>query len=284
MPWRRRAARWRLQTRRPTGFLRDLPDLLIVGTQRGGTSSLYRYLGRHPSVEPSIRKEVDFFSVRFGEGVNWYRAHFPMRFPSRFTFEATPDYLLHPLAAERAHRVVPEAKVIVMLRDPVQRAYSQYQHNRRLGNEPLTFAEALAAEPERTAGEIEKLIADPGYPGVNLRRFGYVARSTYHDQVRRWLDAYGPDRMMVIKSEDFFADPGAVYEGVLEFVGLPPVADAEFRNYSIRREATPSKSLPVERLEGATYDRLVEAFADHNDRVYRLLDRDFGWISSKAEK
>jgi hypothetical protein len=258
--------------------------MLIVGTQRGGTSSLYSYLGRHPDVEPSIRKEVDFFSIRYEEGLNWYRAHFPYRFRARFTFEATPDYLLHPLAAERANKLLPHAKVIVMLRDPVERAFSHYQHNRRLGNEPLRFADALAAEPERTAGEVERLVADPGYRGVNLRRFGYVARGKYHEQVRRWLDAYGPEQVMVIRSEDFFADPSAVFADVLKFVGLPPVAFSQFRNHSIRPEATLTNSLPIEPFDTTTRGQLVEEFAEHNDRVYRLLDRDFGWMSAKAEK
>lgn len=283
MPWRRRVARWRLQARRPTGFLRGLPDLLIIGAQRCGTSSLYTYLGQHPQVSPSIRKEIEFFSTRYGEGINWYRAHFPLRFASHsFTFEATPDYLLHPLAAERARSLVPEAKVIAMLRDPVDRAYSQYQHNRRLGNEPLSFAQALEAEPSRVAGEFERLVAEPAYSGTSLRRYGYVARGKYYEQVRRWTEAYPADQILFIRSEDFFAAPDLVYAGVLRFLGLPEAKLAEFRNHSIRPVNTLTKSLPVEELGDSIRDRLVEVFAEDTERVYELVNRDYGWLSART--
>ena len=185
MSSRRRLARWRVQARRPTSFLRALPDFLIVGTQRGGTSSLYKYLGQHPEVSPSTRKEVEFFSTRFDAGVEWYRAHFPLRRRSGrlHTFEATPDYLLHPLAAERAYRLLPEAKIIAMLREPTSRAFSHYNHNRRLGHEPLSFTDALAAEPERIAGERARLLADSSYRALDLRRHGYVERGKYDEQL-----------------------------------------------------------------------------------------------------
>lgn len=279
MPWRRRAARWRLRFRRPTGPLRRLPDLLIVGAQRCGTSSLYTYLGRHPHVTPSIRKEVEFFSTRFGEGVNWYRAHFPLKLSTRhLTFEATPDYLLHPLAAERAEALIPDARVIVMLRDPVTRAYSQYQHNRRLGNEPLSFAEALDAEPDRVNSEMERLASDPTDQAVNLRRFGYVARGKYHEQIQRWMDFFPDDQLLVVRSEDFFEAPDLVFADVLAFLGLPGTALKEYRNHSIRPASTLTKSLPIEELEPATRERLAQTFGEHNDRLYQLLNRDFGWL------
>ena len=250
-----------------------------MGAQRCGTSSLYTYLGRHPDVTPSIRKEVEFFSTRYTEGVGWYRAHFPLQFSSRhLTFEATPDYLLHPLAAERAVALIPEAKVIVMLRDPVARAYSQYQHNRRLGNEPLSFAEALDAEPERVAAEMERLAADPSHQAVNLRRFGYVARGKYHEQIQRWMDFYPDDQLLVIRSEDFFAAPDVAFADVLAFLGLPGASLKEYRNHSIRPAGTLTKSLPIEELESATRERLAQTFGEHNDRLYQLLKRDFGWL------
>ena len=168
-----------------------------------------------------------------------------------------------------------------MLRDPVERAYSQYQHNRLLGNEPLTFAEALDAEAARIDGEVEKLLSDVTYSGVRLRRYGYVARGKYDQQVRRWLEAYPADQILTIRSEDFFARPDLIYAQVQSFLGLQVLRLEEFRNHSLRPASTLTKRLPVEKFDPSIRDRLVQVFAEHNERLYELVNRDFGWLSAR---
>ena len=284
MPARRRLARWRVAARRPSSALRSLPDVLIIGAQRCGTSSLYKYLGQHPAVSPSIRKEVEYFSTRYTEGLSWYRSHFPLRRPSSMnpplTFEATPDYMLHPLAAERAFALVPNARVIALVRNPVSRAYSQYQHNLRLGHEPLSFDEALEAEESRIDGEVERLKSDPAYQARSLRRHGYAERGKYDEQLSPWLERFPTDRFHIVKSEDFFSAPEAAFHQILRFLDLAPFQPAEFHNYSQPVKTAPAPDAPPvasPKASEASRTRLRQVFEPHVSRLEQLLDRDFGW-------
>ena len=206
MSTRRRLARWRVTARRPSSSLRRLPDILIIGAQRCGTSSLYKYLGQHPAVIPSIRKEVEYFSTRYTEGLAWYKSHFPLRRPSSMgqslTFEATPDVSCSiPCLQKGLLRWFPTPAVIALFEDPVSRAYSQYQHNRRLGHEPLSFDAALDTRT-RIGGELERIKVDPVHPARMLRRHGYVERGKYDQQLERWLERFPPNNIHVVRSED----------------------------------------------------------------------------------
>ena len=148
-----------------------MPDFLIIGTQRGGTTSLYNYLLARPQIAAATRKEVHFFDNNFHRGIPWYRAHFPsliqgdmaetIRGQRFITGEASPYYLFHPHAPARAALVVPKAKLIVLLRNPVDRAYSHYCRMVKKGRETLSFEDALAQEEIRTRGEGQRLAADP---------------------------------------------------------------------------------------------------------------------------
>ena len=206
-----------------------LPNFLIVGAQRCGTSSLYAYLAQHPQVAPAARKEVHYFDLNYQKGIDWYRAQFPER---SFTGEASPYYLFHPLAAERAAEAVPEAKIIAILRNPVDRAYSHYHHEVRKGREDLSFEEALEAEEERLAGERERLIAVPAYRSQTHQSYSYKARGEYADQLEVWLEHFPRERMLILESERLFEDPAAEYPRALEFLELPLVEPAEYRQWN----------------------------------------------------
>jgi hypothetical protein len=268
---RRRIAIARVNLRRPTSIWRALPELLVIGAQRGGTSSLYRYLGAHPQVVPSLRKEVEYFTRRYAEGQRWYRAHFPLRGQGTITFEADPYYLFHPLAAERAALTVPDARLVVMLRDPVKRAYSHWQHNRMLGVEPLDFPAALEAEPERLAGEEERIMADPSYDAWNHNMLSYAARGRYAPQLRAWLRHYPDDRLLVMRSEDFYTDTPATFDRVLSFLQLDPWRPPEFANWSYSGGSRPAK----EGIDSDVGAALAASFASDN----RDLEDMLGWES-----
>ena len=139
--------------RRATAPARDLPDFVILGAQRSGTTSLYDWLSDHPAVVPATRKEVHYFDLHYDRGLGWYRAHFPMGHGAHLTGEATPYLLFHPLAPDRVARdLPPTTRFVVLLRHPVQRAVSHYWHERRMGTESETLAVAVAAEEQRLAG------------------------------------------------------------------------------------------------------------------------------------
>jgi hypothetical protein len=275
---KRDVAKVRVSLRKPTARFRALPDALIIGAQRCGTSSLYKYLGGHPDVVPSVRKETEFFTRRFGMGVGWYRAHFPLEARLTLgrrhgmTFEATPDYLFHPLAPARAARLLPEAKIVVLLRDPVQRAFSHYRHMVRLGFESLAFEDALDAESSRLAPDIEAMKRDPLHWCRPFLHFSYVARGLYAQQLARWFDAFPRERFLLIKSEDFYAAPAQHYQEVVSFLGLGGWVPDRFANHSLARQETESAPLTA-----STHERLRMAFEREADELARLVGERFSW-------
>ena len=239
---RRRIAQLRVKIREPLGGFRTLPDCLIIGAQRSGTSSLYKWLGEHPNVAPSIRKETEYFTVEHHRGERWYRAHFPLQLTRAIasrrgtrpwlTFEATPDYLFDPRAPERVRGFLPTAKIVVLLRDPSDRAVSHYHHTRRLGYETLPIDEALAAEGQRLEQEWIEIERDPDYQAYSFRRFSYMSRSRYAEQLQRWFAIFPLDQILIVKSEDLFANPSEEFSTILDFLGLPRWQPASFANHS----------------------------------------------------
>jgi hypothetical protein len=266
-----------------TGALRMLPDYLIIGAQRAGTTSLYLYLTQHPSVAPVvIGKGVHYFDVDFAKGPLWYRGHFPVtarRYLSKvgrdmplITGEGSPYYLFHPLVPERVAALLPNVRLIALLRDPVARAFSHYQHFVERGIETLpTFEEALDAEAERLDGEMQKLRHDPLYRAYNYQHYSYAARGLYMDQLDRWTSLFPRDRMLILQSETFFSDPEAGYGRVLDFLDLS------------RRPLASYKAFNAGRYDGmapATRQRLRDLFAEPNRRLYAFIGQDYGWDSN----
>jgi hypothetical protein len=225
---------------------RMLPSFLIVGAQRCGTTSLYRALARHPlMLKPVLRKGVHYFDTSYDKGLSWYRAHFPLkatahRLERRYgirplAFESSPYYLFHPLAASRIAGDLPGTKLIVLLRDPVERAYSAHAHEvaRGFETEP-SFAHAIELEPHRLAGQAERLCEEPYAISRAHRHHAYVARGQYAEQLARLEPLFGRSRILVIDSVRFFTSPECVYDEVLEFLGLPRLGDPLFERHNAR--------------------------------------------------
>jgi Sulfotransferase domain len=272
---------------RSMGFItarqRQLPDFLIIGTKRGGTTSLFKYLIQHPEVAPifpSVQgiKDVRFFDSNFGKGVVWYRSHFPLRFHRLYAErvkkrrlvagESTPYYLFHPHAAGRAYQVVPHARLIVLLRNPVDRAYSHYKDEVKTGRETMTFEEAIQQEPMRLKSEWTRILNDPGYRSFALEHHSYLAHGIYADQLKRWFSVFSPDQVAIFRSEDFYADPTNVYRQVLTFLGLTPWELPAYERYNF---------LPSADMNPRTRDELTRYFAPHNRRLHELLGVDMAW-------
>lgn len=234
------------------------PGALIIGAQKAGTTSLFRYLGEHSRVKPPRTKESRFFDQHWGRGLDWYVSQCPHRWKvsrAEMTVDASPASLFHPRAPGRAAATLPEAKIIVLLRNPVDRAYSQYQHNARRGRVTGSFEEELEREGELLGGEIDR----GAYTG------SYLARGRYAEQLERWIDTYGAERMIVLQSERFFARTQEEVDRVLDFLGLErePVRVTTAHN-------TGGTYAPV---AGATRRRLEEAFGGWNVRLAELLSR-----------
>lgn len=266
-----------------TAGLRGLPEYLIIGTKRGGTTSLARWLLEHPEVRTlfparETRKGTYYFDVNYERGEAWYRSHFPTRIAHRLAEarhglpltvgEATPYYLHHPHAPIRARRLVPSAKVIALLRNPVDRAQGHWAERLRQGVETLDFDAALAAEDERLAGEEERMLADPSYVSFAHQHFSYVDQGRYARGLERWMAAYPADQLLILRSEDLYADPGAAYSRVLDFLGLGPHLPAELSGWNRTNN---------DKLDADLRDRLTTLLAPDIDAVERLVGRSMEW-------
>lgn len=256
--------------RKLAGLLRPtLPTFLILGTQKGGTTSLWDYLSRHPAVSATYNKEIHFFDLNYSRGLDWYLAHFPSsRSTPTVTGEASPYYMFHPHAPGRIANTVPDARLIVLLRNPVDRAYSHYQHNVRAGRETLSFADAIDQEPRRLQGERERLLADDRYSSDTYRHYSYLARGVYVDQLRNIHRSFTREQTLILKSEDLFSNPQACYRLALEHVGLPQVNLTEYDQLNANA---------YKASEPEAWRALFKYFKPHNEALYEYLGRDFEW-------
>ncbi|GGL35135.1 deacetylase sulfotransferase [Phycicoccus endophyticus] len=272
-PARVRVAGRRLATQvgTATAGLRVRPDFVLAGAQRCGTTSLFRALMAHPQVvRPSFHKGVNYFDVNYERGPAWYGGHFPLRSAVSVrtaraggpcVFEASGYYLYHPLAIERLVRELPQVKVVVMLRDPVERAFSAWKHESARGFETESFERALELEPERLAGEEERIRSDPAYQSFAHRHQSYLHRGHYADQLDRASAVLPREQLHVIESADFFGEPEGTFLELTDFLGISRTLPPHFDRYNAR----PGDMDPATRL------RLGEYFAPHDARLEAYL-------------
>jgi Sulfotransferase domain len=265
---------------------RLLPDFLVIGTQRGGTTSLYRYLKAHPCIGATSNKDLHFFDRRFQKGLTWYRGHFPTildkysaqhRYHAFATGEASPSYLFHPQAPKRVAQALPHVKLIVLLRNPVSRAYSQYHHAVELGFETLSFEEAIASEGERTRQEQEKILKDERYYSEEYKHRSYLTKGIYVDQLLTWMSFIPREQFLILKSEDFYADPAATFKQVLTFLNLPEVEPQIGKKENKQEFKQYNNNTYSSKMDPAMRKRLIEYFEPHNARLYDFLGVNLGW-------
>jgi hypothetical protein len=227
---------------------------------------LWDNLRQHPHVRLPAAKELHYFDFNFHRGLDWYTHQFRNCVNHQTPVvvgEASPYYLFHPLAPARCSTLLPDAKIIAILRNPVDRAYSHYNHEIEIKQEWLSFEDALQAEPSRLRGELARLYDDQSYQSPAHIHHSYLARGEYVDQVKAWRRSFPAERFLLICFEEFFADPARQYERVQRFLGLPPVA---LEKTSEKNKLTYPKMVP------STREKLVVHFAPHNRRFYSFLN------------
>ena len=263
---------------RATWGLRRLPDFLIIGAQKAGTTALYAYLRWHPEITGPSFKEVSYFDRHYAHGERWYRGHLPGRQRLWLTKrrrgswplvgEASPSYLFHPLAPERVAALMPRARLIALLRNPVDRAFSHYQHEVALGREQLRFEDALDREEDRMRGEVERMLRDPTYFSHAWWNYTYAARGLYAEQLERWFAAFPREQLLVLFMEEMLEQPAETYARALDFLGAHR---HELRSYPhiFSRDY-------AEMTSGAR-TRLEAFFAEPNRRLAALLGLELPW-------
>lgn len=252
--------------RRLTYTIRRLPDFIIIGAQKSGTTTLYDCITDHPLIAAAATKEVSFFSSAWHLGVPWYKSQFPVRYGAKhgtITGEATPAYMFNHAAPERMHAILPNVKLICILRNPVNRAYSQWRMN--LQNEAIppetTFEQALDVESAAWANRPDRMYGptDPDHMYFN----SYLAQGEYATQLERWFRYYPREQFLFLASKDLLACRARTLNRTFEFLGLPP-HETTRPNINVSTYSGPMKQ--------DTRRRLAEHFRPHNARLRRLID------------
>ena len=268
--------RWRLLS----AALRVLPDFLIIGAMKSGTSSLFHYLTQHPELVPAFEKEIHYFDQdessfggRTGD-LAWYRSHFPIKAmipPRSLVYEATPKYLCHETAARRIAEVVPNARLVLTLRNPSDRAISHYFHARCNPSDPGSLHAAMCEDVDRCAS----LGVTEGDASGTTDYTSYVGRGVYRPQIERYLERFDRRNMHVIDGDRFFADPGPVLSSLFEFLGVRP--DVLIRDLAARNVSKRDK-----RVWPRTRALLDDYFRPHNERLFELLGERYDWNEANS--
>ncbi len=244
-----------------TSPLRALPDILIIGAMKAGTTSLYEYLIQHTRVESARVKEVHYFDREFDRSERWYRSHFGL--PGRINLEASPSYMFYPAVASRIRKILPNVKAIALLRNPVDRTWSHYHHNAtRVKREHRPFEEAIHAALAAHAAE--------GMPHDYIEedgRFYYIRRSLYAPQIKNWIDTFERENLLVLRAESMFRDPQSTVNTVCDFLEIETF---DLVNASPKNVGTYSGTVPMR-------DELESFFAPYSARLYELLDTEEWW-------
>jgi len=267
--------------RRSTTAIRTLPNFLIIGGQKCGTTSLYHYLSNISYIIPTYQKALHFFdtNTKYSKGINYYKSNFPtfffqqylsMRYKQKFlTGEASAYYLFHPHACRRVFEVIPKVKLIILLRNPIDRAFSHYHHMVRHKHETLPFEKALEKEPSRLSGVKRKMLMDENYESYNYNVYSYLRRGAYIKQLKHWMEYFQRDQFLILGSEDFFNDPRASIKSILSFLELP---DCDNTDFIIHNRGGYADSMKPE-----TREFLANYFQPYNQQLYDYLGVDFGW-------
>lgn len=262
-----------------TPSLRMDPSFLVIGGQRCGTTSLFKALAQHPQVlRPAVEKGTDYFTLYSYKDLKWYRGHFPLDLPSHLrsgkhkdavAFEACTYYMFHPFALGRISEAFPRIKLVAMLRNPIERAYSAYKHEfgRGFETEP-DFCRALDLEDARLHGETERMRVDPTYESFAHRHHAYRQRGEFAEQLERAFAHFDRSQIHVMESERFFEEPAKEYAALCEFLGLESFTPARFDQHNAR----PSSAMPEEARK-----RLTDHYAGHDERLTQILGRPPRW-------
>ena len=254
---------------------RVLPECFVIGVVRSGTTSLYHYLSQHPSIAPAAYDELGYFDDNYHLGVNWYKSLFPTKFTKNkiikkhgkfLTYDVTPFYIYNPLVAKRIFESFPKAKIISNLRNPIDRAYSNYNDALEMGDIKIPFDEVVQIamdEIDKNKSKInnEAYIVDTFYENI-------LARGFYADQLKIWFKKFQKNQLLMVQSEDLAQKTDQILTKIFEFLDLPyfKIKDLTKQN---KREYPPMKA--------ETRKLLIEFYRPYNEKLYNLINQHFDW-------
>jgi hypothetical protein len=255
-----------------TGPIRSLPDFIIIGTARSGSTSLYYNICQHPCVLSAAYDELGYFDSNFHLGLNWYRSLFPTLFSKwivehntkfAITGEDTPFYIWNPLVAKRILKVLPNVKLIVLFRNPVDRAYSNYHLSIREGNENLSFEDAI---------QVELKNLDDANNEYDIKKYtipsSYIAKGFYADQLKIWLELFNPEQLFIISTEDLESNPQKTLDGVYNFLKIS-------KSHKLIPEKKKVASYP--KMKNKTREFLIDLYKKKNAELFTMIGQKFDW-------
>ena len=252
-----------------TASSRVLPDFIIVGTVRSGSTSLYYNICEHPSVLSAAYDEIGFFDSNYHLGINWYRSMFPtikeMENVERktgfaITGEDTPFYFWKEEAAKRIFEMNSNSKIIGIFRNPVDRAYSNYNLAIRSKTEKLTFEEAIDEE----IGFLKK---HSFRESVDNKR-SYLAKGIYENQIKIWFELFPREQIHLLSTEDMQKNPEKTLQKTFRFLEIP--------DYIIKNPQK-QKAVEYKKMNNETREKLVDFYKQHNERFFKTIQKNFGW-------
>ena len=245
---------------------RKLPTIFIIGVQKGGTTSLLTDLIQHPEIIAPKYKETFYFNDvnNFNKGLNWYKSHFPLNLSNKIkTIDASANYFESIDAAKKIKEVVPDAKIILLLRNPVDRAFSHYKMAVKRGFEKLSFEAALESEQSRI--EYGKSMGEHNYA---FQKLGYASKGKYSDFLPSWLNQFNKDEILILSSEEYFNTPKKTLEQIVHFLNLNPFS---FDTVNWKNKGN------SETINETTKSNLEEYFKPYNEELYNLLGKKLTW-------
>jgi len=252
-----------------TASSRVLPDFIISGTVRSGTTSLYYNICEHPSVLPASYDEIGYFDSNYHLGINWYRSMFPTEKEMKqvkketnfaITGEDTPFYFWKKEAAERIFQDIPNSKIIIIFRNPVDRAYSNYNLGIRKKTESLSFEDAIDEEMN--------FLKTHSFRDAVDRRRSYLSKGLYENQIKIWFDNFPREQIHILCTEDMKKNPKESLLKIFQFLGIP--------NYTLKNPQR-QKSAEYKKMEDETREKLLAFYKPYNQKLFETIQEKFDW-------
>lgn len=246
------------------------PDYIIIGSTRCGTTSFYNYISAHPKAKRAIGtqfREVHFFDYarNYRHGIKWYKNQFAK---VQITGETSPTYLQHPLVPQRIKLHSPNTKFVVMLRNPVNRAYSDYWLACRKGWTSEKFKVRITKESQDIASERGISFWENDFLMSETHLLGFLERGKYAEQIEGWFKIFPREQFYIIKSESFYNKPDKTLQNVYGFLGLKPFSLSQYRAWNNGRYPS---------MADKTRRKLSAFFKPYNQQLESLLGRQFKW-------
>ncbi|MFY0673650.1 MAG: sulfotransferase domain-containing protein [Bacteroidia bacterium] len=252
-----------------TSSFRALPNFILIGAQKGGSSALYKFICEHPKVKRAFIKEPHYFSGRHKtDSLNWYRALFPLKQANTITGEASPSYITHPLSPLRIKDLLPQAKLILIVRNPVERALSNYFHSVKYNREDLSIEKAFARPIADFELEYNKMRDNDGYHSQFYYRHGYIHKGFYDFHLANWYMHFAKEQLLVVENNELLNEPEKVYNKVLDFLELEPFRPDAFNKVNVGS---------TKKVDEGLKEELAQYFETSNQRFFEMIGKTYDW-------